>query len=201
MVAYLSPTLNHLKGLPGGYRLIDSLEEFAGLAAAGGASLAMCTRLDAQTLTASLTKPTPEACWLVDNVSHFYGAAQDFTPNGWGRFNGWPMGAGVTRLELADRPPYTAAWVKALNEAQIPFTLASDVTGLITPRITYMIVSEAVRLLNEGVASREDINTSMRLGTNYPLGPFEWLDLWGKERFDALTQALMQENPLRYLAV
>ena len=44
----------------------------------------------------------------------------------------------------------------------------------ILPRMLAMLVNEAAFALGEGVASPEDINTAMRLGTNWPIGPLEW---------------------------
>ena len=37
-----------------------------------------------------------------------------------------------------------------------------------------MIINEAFYTVQEGTASKEDIDQGMRLGTNYPFGPFEW---------------------------
>ena len=51
--------------------------------------------------------------------------------------------------------------------------------GFITPRILCMIINEAYYTVQEGTANKEDINTAMKLGTNYPKGPFEFLDLFG----------------------
>lgn len=47
-------------------------------------------------------------------------------------------------------------------------------------RILAAIINEALLLLQEGVATREDIDTAMRLGTNYPHGPLEWADRIGE---------------------
>mgnify|MGYP002652507530 CR=1 FL=1 len=46
-------------------------------------------------------------------------------------------------------------------------------------RTLSMLVNEAVDLVHRGEATREDVDTAMRLGTNYPKGPFEWLDELG----------------------
>jgi 3-hydroxybutyryl-CoA dehydrogenase len=46
--------------------------------------------------------------------------------------------------------------------------------GMVTPRVICMIINEAYFTAEEGTASREDIDISMKLGTNYPMGPFEW---------------------------
>ena len=51
--------------------------------------------------------------------------------------------------------------------------------GFITPRVLCMIINEAYYTVQEGTANKEDINTAMKLGTNYPKGPFEFLELFG----------------------
>lgn len=65
-----------------------------------------------------------------------------------------------------------------------------DAPGFITPRVISMIINEANLSLNEGVSSKDDINTAMKLGTNYPYGPFEWEQIIGKEKISALIAAL-----------
>jgi 3-hydroxybutyryl-CoA dehydrogenase len=50
---------------------------------------------------------------------------------------------------------------------------------MIKPRVIFMIINEACYTLQEGTASIEDIDKSMKLGTNYPFGPFEWCDKIG----------------------
>jgi 3-hydroxybutyryl-CoA dehydrogenase len=49
-------------------------------------------------------------------------------------------------------------------------------------RILGAILNEAALALDEGVATSEDIDTAMRLGTNYPRGPLEWIGTIGKRR-------------------
>jgi 3-hydroxybutyryl-CoA dehydrogenase len=51
--------------------------------------------------------------------------------------------------------------------------------GFITTRINAMIGNEAFYMLQEGVASAEEIDKAMRLGLNHPMGPFELVDLVG----------------------
>jgi 3-hydroxybutyryl-CoA dehydrogenase len=51
--------------------------------------------------------------------------------------------------------------------------------GFITSRINAMIGNEAFYMLQEGVASAEDIDKALKLGLNHPLGPFEMVDLVG----------------------
>lgn len=54
------------------------------------------------------------------------------------------------------------------------FGLVKDQVGFITPRVICMIINEAYFTVEEGTATREDIDLAMKLGTNYPFGPFEW---------------------------
>jgi 3-hydroxybutyryl-CoA dehydrogenase len=72
----------------------------------------------------------------------------------------------------------TKEFLKTLN---INFTSVPDRVGLIFPRILSMIINEAAQVFDEKIATREDIDTAMRLGTNYPFGPLEWADKMGIE--------------------
>jgi 3-hydroxybutyryl-CoA dehydrogenase len=52
-----------------------------------------------------------------------------------------------------------------------------DVVGFAVNRVLHALVIEAVRLVEEGVASPEDIDTACRLGLGHPIGPFELMDV------------------------
>lgn len=65
-----------------------------------------------------------------------------------------------------------------------------DVPGFITARVIAMIVNEAWFALEEGISSKEEIDIAMRLGTNYPYGPFEWGKQIGLENVYALLDKL-----------
>jgi 3-hydroxybutyryl-CoA dehydrogenase len=54
-----------------------------------------------------------------------------------------------------------------------------DVPGFATSRINALIGNEAFRMLEQGVASAEDIDKAVKLGLNHPMGPFEMGDLVG----------------------
>lgn len=49
-----------------------------------------------------------------------------------------------------------------------------DEVALVSPRVISMVINEAFFTLEEGTANEADIDKSMRLGVNYPKGPFEW---------------------------
>jgi 3-hydroxybutyryl-CoA dehydrogenase len=54
-----------------------------------------------------------------------------------------------------------------------------EAPGFITSRINAMIGNEAFYMLQEGVATAEDIDKALKLGLNHPMGPFELVDLVG----------------------
>ena len=66
-----------------------------------------------------------------------------------------------------------------LSSAGAEFVKVPDRTGLIFPRILAMIINEAAQVYSENIASKEDIDTAMKLGTNYPYGPLAWADKIG----------------------
>ena len=57
--------------------------------------------------------------------------------------------------------------------------LAQDEPGFIANRLGLTLYMEASRLLEDGVASLQDIDTCMKLGYNHPMGPFELADFVG----------------------
>ncbi|MDQ2992136.1 MAG: 3-hydroxyacyl-CoA dehydrogenase NAD-binding domain-containing protein [Candidatus Eremiobacteraeota bacterium] len=52
--------------------------------------------------------------------------------------------------------------------------LVEDRVGLFLGRVIASIVNEAVAAVDDGVATPDDVDTAMRLGTNYPIGPIAW---------------------------
>jgi 3-hydroxybutyryl-CoA dehydrogenase len=69
--------------------------------------------------------------------------------------------------------------VGLLQAAGLHVHVVDDAPGLAVTRTVAMLVNLAVDALHQGVASGADIDTAMRLGTNYPLGPLEWGQRWG----------------------
>lgn len=79
------------------------------------------------------------------------------------------------------------------------YALVQDAVGMVTPRVICMIINEAYFTAAAGTASREDIDTAMRLGTNYPYGPFEWAQRIGiKHVYDILTAVYKTTGDERY---
>lgn len=73
----------------------------------------------------------------------------------------------------------------------------ADICGFITPRIATSVINEAFIALEEKVSNQKEIDTAMKLGTNYPFGPFEWAEKIGHKRIYDLLHVLSQEH-LRY---
>jgi 3-hydroxybutyryl-CoA dehydrogenase len=66
-----------------------------------------------------------------------------------------------------------------LQAAGLRVYVIDDAPGLVVTRTVAMLVNGAVDARHKGVASAADIDTAMRLGTNYPLGPLAWGQRWG----------------------
>jgi hypothetical protein len=69
-----------------------------------------------------------------------------------------------------------------------------DAAGLTFPRILSLIINEAARSLEEGVAQAEEIDIAMRLGVNYPIGPLRWADQIGLDEVLAVLEGLERET-------
>lgn len=97
---------------------------------------------------------------------------------GIGRINGWPtmIGRRVAEIAFTTNEQQVADVFKKMDWL---YTRSPDITGMLTPRIISAIINEAYFALGENVSTRDEIDTAMRLGTNYPYGPFEWADKIG----------------------
>lgn len=73
-----------------------------------------------------------------------------------------------------------------------------DSVGLVMPRILSMLVNEACFAMAEGVAAGTDIDTAMKLGTNYPHGPVEWGERTGAKHILAVMESLHKQDGERY---
>lgn len=71
--------------------------------------------------------------------------------------------------------------------------LVKDQAGFIVNALLFPYLNNAVKLLDAGVASRDDIDTAMKGGCNFPMGPLELLDLVGLDTSLAILEALYAE--------
>jgi 3-hydroxybutyryl-CoA dehydrogenase len=90
----------------------------------------------------------------------------------------------------AQWPEQAAAWLAALGLTPLP---VADAPGLVVARTVAMLVNEAADAVLQGVCSPEGANAAMKLGVNYPQGPFEWLAGWSVAGVTGVLEALDAE--------
>ncbi len=128
-----------------------------------------------------ITKPV-----MINSVIHTLAELQ--APGHVLRINGWPGFLKRTTWEIAGKiQPQTDAVFQYLN---IKINPVKDEPGFIAARIIAMIINEAYFALEEKVSTKAAIDIAMKLGTNYPFGPFEWAGLIGTEKIAALLNKL-----------
>ncbi len=93
----------------------------------------------------------------------------------------------------------TIAATKAIGEKMGKDTVTiKESPGFITSRINAMIGNEAFYMLQEGIASAEEIDKALKLGLNHPMGPFEMVDLVGLDTRLSILKFLHQTLGEKY---
>lgn len=80
-----------------------------------------------------------------------------------------------------------------IGKSEKEFFLVQDRPGMINMRIISLIINEAYSVLQEGTSNRADIDTAMKLGTNYPYGPIEWSEKLGIDVIYHIVQSMFEE--------
>ena len=80
-----------------------------------------------------------------------------------------------------------AQWLRALGF--VPVQVA-DTPGLVVARTLAMLINEAADAVHQGVCTETGADAAMKLGLNYPAGPFEWLAAWSVRGVITLLDAL-----------
>ncbi len=92
-----------------------------------------------------------------------------------------------------------AALEQVMQQLGWQYRIVDDRAGMVTPRIVCMIINEACYTLQEGTASVADIDLAMKLGVNYPHGPFEWAEKIGiKDVYETLLAIYNDTHDERY---
>lgn len=104
------------------------------------------------------------------------------------RFNGWPGFIDKKNWEVSGILSNEAGDVLAKMGKKAK--VVDDDEGFVSPRIISMIINEAFFALEEGISSRQEIDVAMKLGTNYPFGPFEWCSRIGADKIFRLLNKL-----------
>jgi 3-hydroxybutyryl-CoA dehydrogenase len=71
--------------------------------------------------------------------------------------------------------------------------ISKDSPGFIINRILMPYINEAIQVLHEGIATVEDIDKGMQLGTNVPMGPLKLADFIGLDTCLAIMKVLHNE--------
>lgn len=109
-------------------------------------------------------------------------------------FNGHPTFIERNLLEVSVYKKEDKHFLEdVMKGLSLDFELVDDRVGMVTPRIIAMIINEAYYTVMEGTATREDIDLGMKLGTNYPKGPFEWVRKWGITNVYEVLEALYKD--------
>lgn len=109
-------------------------------------------------------------------------------PENFSRINGWPGFLKRPTWEVASGNKRVAC--KVFEQLGWNVIFIKDEPGLVSARVISMIVNEAFFALDEGVSTMEEINLAMKLGTNYPYGPFEWEEKIGLQNIYRLLHKL-----------
>ena len=126
-----------------------------------------------------------EQCIIASNTSSISisGLASNVRPERRARFLGTHFFSPVSRMKLVEVIPaldtseQTVEMVMAAcrEAAKTPIRV-KDVVGFAVNRVLHAFMIEAVRLVEEGVATPDDIDLACKLGLGHPIGPFELMD-------------------------
>lgn len=98
----------------------------------------------------------------------------------------------VIRTIATDAKVYEEAVAFATRVGKVPVR-TSDRTGFIVNRLLVPYLLDAVRVLEDGVASIEDIDNSMKLGCGHPMGPLTLLDFVGNDTTYYIANIMFDE--------
>jgi len=113
------------------------------------------------------------------------------------RMNGWP---GFLKGNCLEASANEEIKIKAGQLLGDELIFVKDEPGFVSARILAMIINEAYFTWEAGTSSKEEIDIAMKLGTGYPLGPFEWGEKIGVRRIVELLKRLSLEDPVYELA-
>ncbi|NCI47630.1 3-hydroxyacyl-CoA dehydrogenase family protein [Sediminibacterium soli] len=110
------------------------------------------------------------------------------------RINAWKGFLQRAVMEIAGREQALEKAAAVLYALQWKYQVVPDTPGMVAARVIAMIINEAYFGLGEELSSKQDIDTAMKLGTNYPYGPFEWSEQIGLQKIHALLTRLNKSD-------
>ena len=138
-----------------------------------------------------------EEGWLFDDINSapvFVNAVFNTSlelPSNAIRMNAWNsfVNRPIWEIAVADKTLLQPA-LMMLEKLGRKAIAVPDEPGFIAVRIIAMIINEAYFTLEEEISSKKEIDIAMKLGTNYPYGPFEWASLIGLNKIAKLLEIL-----------
>jgi len=100
---------------------------------------------------------------------------------------GAPLAFAVSQRAPQGTQAQAASWLRAAGFNPMPLR---DVPGLVVARTIAMLINEASDAVHQGVCDAPGADAAMKLGVNYPAGPFEWLAQWDAAAVVQLLDAL-----------
>ena len=95
----------------------------------------------------------------------------------------------IIKTPASSEESYAVVRDLALKMGKTPITV-TDTPCFVTSRLIQTLINEAIFCLYEGVSSKEEIDTAMKLGMNHPMGPLELADFIGLDVVLAMQQAM-----------
>jgi len=145
---------------------------------------------DDNTERIGLLKKLPSKPVLINAVT---GTLKDL-PENFIRINGWSTFLKRSLVEAAASEKIRREAEKVMTSFSKKIEWTADMPGFISARVVSMIINEAYLMLDEEVSSKQETDTAMKLGTNYPYGPFEWAEKVGLKNIFALLQQLSKQQ-------
>jgi 3-hydroxybutyryl-CoA dehydrogenase len=117
-------------------------------------------------------------------------------PENYIRINAWDgfLQRGIIEVGDKKNSSFLAEAEKVLQTLNWKYQLVPDNPGMISARIIAMIINEAYFGLGEEISTKAEIDIAMKLGTNYPYGPFEWIEKIGSRKIYNLLKKLGETN-------
>ncbi len=135
---------------------------------------------------AKLDEIVPENCIIASNTSSISitGLSSHVSAQRRSRFIGTHFFSPVSRMKLVEvipamdtaRDTVDATMQVCKESGKTPIEV-KDVVGFAVNRLLHALVIESMRLVEEGVATPQDIDVACKLGLGHPIGPFQLLDL------------------------
>jgi 3-hydroxybutyryl-CoA dehydrogenase len=109
------------------------------------------------------------------------------------RINAWSgfLQREITELGRKQDSSFTTSAENIFHELQWKYQWVPDTPGMIAARVIAMIINEAYFGLGDEISTKAEIDIAMKLGTNYPYGPFEWSEKIGLVNIHALLKKLL----------